>query len=309
MASLFLVLLNKVLLYFYTGLLKLIKVMTMTVSGLFTQIYKDLAHNEIGLPSIPGTALKLRKAFANSALNIEQMAQIIQSDVGASAYLLQMANGPLYRTRMPAQDIGGAIRRLGIPVSRNLVMAYSLKQLFVADNPYVKQQLELVWKRSTHMAAIASSLSKKISAVSSDRSLLAALFQDVGSLPLLQKMSKSHNEGLNAPMVAMALERYTPKVGVIIAKKWGLDDDFVNVIQNRLNWKYDSGEQIDLTDIVGISRLLSQIGNKDFQWPAFNETPCLKKYGCNGLTPEISMQVLSEAKNDILATQKILSGS
>ena len=83
-------------------------------------------------------AMKLRQAIQRDSYTIDTLARIVQADATASAYLLNIANSPLYLTRVKADDIGSAIRILGVPTLSNLVTAYTLKNMVVSKNKMIK---------------------------------------------------------------------------------------------------------------------------------------------------------------------------
>ena len=279
----------------------------MTFSGLFTKIFLDIVNDRVNLPSLPDIAIRLRKALANEDYTIDVLARIIQTDASVSAYLLNVANSSLYRTRAKATDIPSAIRIMGVSAVRNLVTAYSLRSIAVFKKIAIKKQLDRHWKKSAYQAAIAHAVAKLIKSVDPERALLAGLLQAVGALPVLMKLDESRLDSPSDQQIEAALDIYSGKVGVLLAQKWELDDELVAVIKNGGNLAYDGGAEIDLVDVVNIARLLSQIGSGKINWPRLEDSPCLQKFSDDGLTLPASMRLLKEAQEDINELKSILA--
>ena len=278
------------------------------ISGLFTKIYQDIINDRVSLPHLPDIAIKLRKAIAGNNYTIDTLARVILTDANVCAYLLNIVNSPIYKTRAEATDIQAVIRIMGVSSVRNLVTVYALRSMANSQNHFMKKHLNIHWKKSAYQAAIAHALAKKFQGIDTERALLAGLLQSVGGLPVLMKIEESMQEVPTDEEVDTALDAYSGKVGNLLAQKWGLDEELQLVIKNRGNLAYSSGDEIDLVDVVNIARLLSQIGSHNIHWPKIEETPCLQKYNSEGLTLKDSLLLLKEARDDINRVKKFLTG-
>lgn len=279
----------------------------MSISGLFTKIYRDIINDQVSLIRLPDVVNRLRKALSDQDITIDTLARVIQTDVGASAYLLNIANSPAYRTRVKASDIQSAIRMMGIPNFSNLITVYAVRSMVNSKDPTALKFMKSHWQRSAYRAAIANAIAKLTNGVNPDKALLAGLLQNVGALPILTRLQSDQMEGLSADEIDLALETYAGKVGVVLAQKWELDEEFKAVIKNARNLAYDGGDKTDLVDVVNIAQLLSQIGDPGTKWPRLEETPCLMKFGEDGLTMETSLSLLKQAQEDINEIKQVLS--
>lgn len=279
----------------------------MSISGIFTRIYRDIINDQVNLIRLPDVVLRLRKALAAQDFTIETLARVIQTDVGASAYLLNIANSPTYRTRVAASDIQSAIRMMGIPAFNSLLTVYAVRSLVHSKNPTTLKFLKAHWQRSAYRAAIASAIARQTDRVDSDKAMLAGLLQDVGALPILMQLQGDQLDSLTDDDIELALHTYAGKVGNVLARQWELDEDFVAVIKNAGNLAYDGGAVTDLVDIVNIAQLLSRIGDRNIEWPRLEDTPCLMKFGETGLTLETSLSLLKQAREDINEIRQMLA--
>jgi HD-like signal output (HDOD) protein len=67
-----------------------------------------------------------RELSTRRQIRQDSVATIIKSDLGATTYLLQVANSPLYAGAAPVRQVEQAIARLGINSTRHLVMAHAV---------------------------------------------------------------------------------------------------------------------------------------------------------------------------------------
>ena len=285
----------------------------MSVSGLFTRIYHDLVNDRISLVRLPDVVIRLRRAMARRDLDIDTLARVIQTDVGATAYLLSIANSAAYRTRVRASDVQAAIRMMGIPAFNRLVTVYAVRSMVDCKHAPTLAFLKSHWHRSANRAAIACAIAKQTPGVDADKAMLAGLLQDVGALPILMQLQGAKSSTADAPEtgaaaeVELALRAYTGKVSNLLARKWELDPDLQAVIRNADNLAYDGGAETDLVDVVNIAQLLSRVRDRDSKWPRLEDCPCLRKFGESGLTLETSLSLLQQAREDINEVRQALS--
>ena len=280
----------------------------MSNSGLFTRIYRDIVNDQVSLIRLPDLMIRLRKVLSRHNMTFDMLARVIQTDVGASAYLLNIANSPAYKTRVKANDIQSAIRIIGVSNFSNLVTAYAVRSLVKSNHTATMNFLKVHWQRSAYRAAIAHAIAKLTDQVDADKALLAGLLQDVGAIPILMKLQDDQLKSLTDEEINDALENYSSKVGIVLAKKWELDEELASVIRNAKNLSYDGGDKTDLVDVVIIAKLLSQISDRETKWPRMEETPCLRKFGTEGLTIETSFSLLKQAREDIHQVRRALAG-
>ena len=190
-----------------------------TNSGLFTRIYQDILRDQVSLPHLPDITIKLRKALSNDNYSIDTITRIIQTDVSSSAYLLNIANSALYKTRASPSDIQSAIRIMGISSVRNLINAHALKSITLTDKTTTKKYLNAHWQRSAYLAAIANAIARMCNNIDPDLALLAGLLSGVGALPILMKLDENDLLNLTDQDIQAALNTYTSKVGIILARK------------------------------------------------------------------------------------------
>ena len=258
---------------------------------------------------MPDVVLRLQSLIGDENCTIETLGRALQIDVGLSAYLINVANSPVYRTRVKAEDVESALRMIGISAFSTLLNSYALQLVFDKQQLKARPLLQDTWKTSGYRAAIAAAIGRQVRGIDENRALLAGLLQDIGSLIVLMKLPAEKLAALPSVSSLPEIEEYSAKVGVLIASKWLLDEELTDVIRYSGNYAHVGRTPIDLVDVANMARLLSQIGYHEVQWPRLDEAPCLARLSDLGLTIDDAMALINEAKEDIRAISRVLVGS
>src|SRR5699024_10873415 len=106
-------------------------------------------------------------------------------DPALSARILRVANSPLLRARREIEGLRGAVARLGIDYTCNLVTSLAMQQLFQATSDAIDQRLRQAWSRATEIAGIAHALARHYTSLRPDQATLAGIVHRIGVLPIL----------------------------------------------------------------------------------------------------------------------------
>lgn len=138
--------------------------------------------------------------------------------------------------------------------------------------------------------------------------LLAGLICDIGSIPFLSFAANLPGDYFTESDIELALPYVKGPVGYKILLDWGFSEEFLKVPVYSNDWYQNSSEELNLTDIVVLSRLHSKIGQPGMpELPAITSIPAAGKLKNFSLSPELSLNILSEAKQQINDTMKIFS--
>ena len=275
------------------------------IDGIYYPVYRKVISGEARLPSLPDVAFKVRRAVAKENVTVKDIAKIVQTDPPLVMRLILCANSPLYRSRRPSVNVSDAIRRIGLQATRNLVYSHSLSSLFKFRSPVLREMSNELWKESIKTASIASVLAVYSHGVSADKALLAGLVQDIGALPLLAELSENYPDiSKDKREVRRVLNNYKRKVGYHLLTKWEFDNELLDVVKTRNQWLRKGGEKIDLSDILLLARWHSYVGTSVLgRLPRVLDMPAYQKFPVNKLSPEQSLQVLDDARDQ---QQKIM---
>ncbi|MDD5579977.1 MAG: HDOD domain-containing protein [Methylobacter sp.] len=268
----------------------------------FSQHYTS---EELELPSLPDIALRLRKAMQQD-IGIAEAVKIIQLDPVISAKLIEVANCALYVSAIPAKSCFAAVSRIGLNATRNLVIGLSINHIFKSNSPLIKKYLDKIWKQSLYISTLSYVLAAVTKQANPEEALLAGLICDIGAVPFLNFAANLPKDYYSESDIALVLPHVKGPIGYKILLEWGFSEEFINIPVFSEDWYQNSSEKLSLTDIVVLSRLHSKIGQADMsELPAITSIPAASKLKNFSLSPEHSLNLLHEAKqqiNDALKT-------
>jgi len=275
---------------------------------LLEQIENAIKKEEVKLPAMPDIAMKIRDAFKDEQYDIMKIAHIVQAEAGLAAYILKVANSPLHRGPIPIKTAKHAVCRLGQHSVQSIVLTYTLRAMFQTDSPQLKVLLRKQWEQSTSLAAISALLATRCDDFDPDQALLGGLLQDIGCLPLLDWLSKNHDATQDLDAVYKNLtDNYAAAVGELILLNWQFDQELIDVVKARGDWTRSSDAEVDITDIVTIARHHQHMGRGELNTcPNITDIPAYHKLPFQQLTPDQSLHILEEAKEEIEEIRQML---
>jgi HD-like signal output (HDOD) protein len=273
------------------------------ISG-FLQHYNN---EELNIPSLPDVAIKIRNAIQNDA-GVADIVKIIQYDPVFSAKLIGLANCPLYRGATPVKSCLEAVTRIGLNATRNLVISLSINRIFKTDSPIIKKYLDEIWKESLSISIISYILATITKQVNPEEALLAGLISNIGTVPFLSFTANFPQKYCTESDIILALPYIKGPVGYKILRDWGFVEEYLEIPLYADDWYQNNSEKLNLTDIVVLSRLHYKIGQKKTsELPVISSIPAASKLKNFSLSPEFSLNILHEAKQQINEAMKAFS--
>ena len=277
------------------------------VSGLFAQVYREILADNAQLPSMPDVAIRIRAAMQQPNYTVDTVARVVQADPGTSAYLLSVANSPMYAPVNPIQRVDHAISRLGAETTRNLVTVHALRAMFTTRSEVLAKIMRMTWVRSAKLAALSAIIAKHCPGFAPDQAMLGGLLQDIGVLPLLMALERQQRKIKHPEKIVASVEAFSGKVGAVLLKHWGFEEDFIEVPRSRGDWLRNSSTLLELADIVLIARLHTIVGTGLFQsLPPIPEIPAVQKLPAGTLGPNQSLDFLKEAEQEVKELMAVL---
>jgi len=260
------------------------------------------------IPSLPNVAIKLREAIQKD-IGIHEAVKIINLDSVISSRLIQIVNSPMYRSASAISSSLDAVSRLGLNATRNLVTSICMKNLFRSTNKEINLKIHGLWKRSIHVSSISYTLATLAKSVSPDEALLAGLTHNIGAIPILifaDGLTDSEYSAEDLDRTIFALQGI---IGSLVLKSWEFPTYMQETPKNIEQWYGNEDGELDLSDIVLLAKFHSYIGTKQMQkLPPIHTLPAFQKLGDNQLTPDMSLQMLEDAKQKIAETMSIFKG-
>lgn len=282
---------------------------------LFHDIFRDLEGDRLVLPSLPDIILRLRRLI-NDDCDIKRLTTLVTTEPALTAMLMKVANSAIFHSLKEITTVEDAIKRVGIKTLQNFVMGYAMRNLFKTKSTYLKKQLQKLWTHSTEVAAISYVLCKKTGLLNPEHAMLLGLLHDIGMLPII-KYSENYPEiANNEAYLNDTIRKLHGEIGAIILKKWNFTQDFVEIATGADEWKRDPAPEADYCDIVLVAQLLSFMGKRlevdtppvdDRPLPNLTDIPAYRKLGLDDYTPENSIQLIHDAKDEIAEALHLLA--
>lgn len=282
---------------------------------LFQAVQRDLEHDRLALPMLPDIVLRYRN-IVNGDADVRRIKALIQTDPALTALLMKVANSVVYRATKPIGTIEDAIVRIGLTALQNFVIGFAMRKLFKTKSPHIKKQMENLWAHSTEVAAIAYVLAKKLGKFNPDHAMLLGLLHDIGTLPVLSYAENFPEIATDAQELAATIKELHGDVGELIMTKWNFPDDFTRVAKGADDWSRDHPGDADYCDLVLIAQLFSFMGKHvghdappfDARvLPELTTLPAYRKLGLGELSPENSITLLQNAKEEIAQAMHLVT--
>jgi len=272
---------------------------TLRKSNLFHGFCNAIRRDELHVPTLPDVALRLRSAMQQD-ISIADVVKIVNLDPVIASKLIQVANSPLYRTVKPIAKLHDAINRLGLKATQNLVTSISLHNLFRSKSRLLNNRIQQLWRQSIQVASLSYTLAGLTSTVNPDEALLAGLVHNIGALPIITYAESLPENAYTELELDETFSVLQAMVGVIILKKWNFPENLLQIPAQTDNWYCDDQPNLQLSDIVLLARFHAQLGGTQKQkLPPLNTLPAYIKLGDKSLTPDMSLQALQDAKQQI----------
>ena len=275
---------------------------------LFAAIYKDLADDNLIIPTLPKIAVAVRKAI-ESDVQVRKIELLIQADPALATLLIKTANSALYRTRNTASTIEQAIMRMGLRTVKNLVTGYSLKHLFNTEHKAIKRRMKELWVHSTEVAAVSFVLAKHLRKFDPEQALLMGLLHNVGVLPILSYAERYPEIADDETKLDATVDLLKAEVGAIILSDWQFSQDFITLAKESANWFRDAPGHADYTDLVLVAKLHTYIGREHHKkdLPQLYEIPAFHKLGLDQDAPNKGLSIIADANEQINEVRSLLA--
>lgn len=275
---------------------------------IYKQLLKDLSNNRLQLPSVPDVAIKIRQSLHDEKCNFKHIANIIASDPAITTKIIKTANSALYRSIHKIDDCQMAVTRLGTKVTSQLVTSFSMKELFTTKNKALKKKMMATWKHSREVAALSFVLAKITPGFNPEHALLAGLLHDIGAIPIISYADKHPEIMDNEEDFDTLIQQLKGEVGAAILSKWSFSEDLIITAREAEHWLRQPGEKPEYCDIIIVAQLHALVGQaKAGSHPSLDEVPAFTKLALGQLTPELSIKVLEQAKEQIEETINLLA--
>lgn len=271
-------------------------------------VNQALQNDRIQLPSLPAIALKAIQTIDREDVDVPEVAKLVLTDPAIAAKLIRAANSAVFYGRGEVQTCERAVMRLGLRSTRQLVVAFALREVFNVKAPALRSRMEALWQRSTHVAAVALVLSRKLRRFNADEAQLAGLLHRIGVVPVLNYAASNPSLAEDADRLDYIAEELCPVLSERMLKAWNFPEELITVARDAGLWWRDPAPEPELADLVLIAEYVSFMHTPRFsELPPLVRLPAFRKATGDKLGPDELMAVMEEAEQEIAELRSLLS--
>jgi HD-like signal output (HDOD) protein/CheY-like chemotaxis protein len=266
---------------------------------LFDQIQDKLRAGMLNLPSFPSIPLKFRRLMKQGAPS-SAIADLLKQDIAISSKLIRMSNSVFYRGRQLNNTIEGAIGRLGLTATEQLVNVLCSRTMFKFRREQYRTRFEKLWTHSLACAYAAEIVAAHKGFAFLGEAFHMGLFHDVGRLGLLQIISDLsenafYNEKIDAQSIEETLDLHHPRFGAGILNKWGFQKDYAAIAQ----WHHEPQSVPDDFPALMVVHLANYIAASVGYGSSEKETPVDSNAVVSALVLKITEPTIQEIQDQV----------
>jgi len=286
-----------------------IKKATYQSNALYKRVHTDLISNKLKFPNFQQISTQITKLLQSKDTDLEYVSSIIQQDPVLTAKLIKAANGPLYYGQKALDTCKDAVIRIGVVPAKSISVGFLLNEQlqFKLHNHELQQRVDNIRAHCSEVAAVSYVIARLLKGFSPERAMLAGLIHDIGAFPILY-YAEQHPELINGlEHIDETIRQLSGELGALLLEKWNFPDKMISVAREADIWQRDNNAKPDYCDIVLVAQAYSFIGKKEAKlMPKLQQIPALKKLRLDKLTPQHSIKLLDQAKNEIAKAKALL---
>jgi len=192
----------------------------------FDDIVEAMANNTITLAISRESATKLSDSYTRVA-SIPELADVIQSDAGLAAHIVNAANRVESGTNESTSSIRGAITRLGVKETRRNIAALLESNSITTGNDVIAQRLVRYIQRTSLSASIVQVLTREVAHLKPDVAILVALTADIGELAVLSYANKYPEKFTDNDSLSSVIRNLRGFVSGWLLDAWNFPHEFL----------------------------------------------------------------------------------
>ena len=268
-------------------------------SQLFQAIYQNYTQETLALSIFPRVIDVITRAMTRN-INERQAARIIETDAVLAAKLISVANSPLFLGAGVVCTVTDAVNQLGLKATRNLVQNTCLHHVLTSSNLPFVERVQQANAESLLVSGLCFALANWSKTVDPKLAITAGLLSNIGIMPFAHYVDKFPNQLYDQDEIDKGWPMVRGFMGSFVLEKLGLPKELSQIPTVSEDWMYDSGDTLDLADLVIISRLIVHMNNLEVKGlPPLDKIPAIQKLGGKGLSAELSDMLQQTAKKRI----------
>lgn len=249
-------------------------------------VFADFEFGTLRLPTMPRVAFLIRERAEDPNVNLQEIAEIAQSDGAIAGRLLHVANSVAFAGGPRHRTVLAAVQRLGLKTTQSLVLSLALREVFAFDSPLVKHEALRAWRFSVAVSAAAYAVADA-SGLDGQIAIMAGLVHQIGQVPILAA-TEQHGIPIEPPTLKALLDRLVKPATFQVLGHWGLDSTALDAARHWDNWNRRHAGPGDYGDVIQLAaRFYLEKNHMDDALPALEALPAVSALGLNTAPEEL----------------------
>ena len=218
------------------------------------------------LPPLPTVVSKSLEMLSDPEIPLEEIEAVISQDQALVATLIKVGNSALYGGMQKVTSLHQVLARLGIKITRNLILSASTRSYFHKNRKGMRMWGQFLWRHAVESALAARRIAKTINYPDPEEAFIGGLVHDIGKLTMLMLFPESYREILKVRKVNQVNHKTAEiqvvgydheQVGRLLMNCWNMPDS-ARACAEFHHRCHESGAYGLLTAIVAYADYLSR---------------------------------------------------
>lgn len=195
------------------------------------------------LPGPPDTYLKLEEVLNSAYSSLNDVAAVVEKDIGVTAKLLQIVNSAQFGIARQIVSPTEAVQLVGVEVVRGLVLGLQAFSVY-KSNPAKKAPPANLWDHSLRVALTARRIAQAegLSHEACEKAFLGGLLHDIGKIVIIANVPEEYSEvatfarNYRIPSHDAEMRRFGAthaQIGAYLLALWGIQEDVVKLVEHH----------------------------------------------------------------------------
>jgi HD-like signal output (HDOD) protein len=261
------------------------------------QIENELKEGRLSFPTALDVSLRIKRLADNPDSSLDEIAGVVRAEPVLSAKAVRMANAVAMNPYgPPINNVGDAVRRIGLAALRCLAFAVSAEQL---AQDHRSKAMRLVasglWMHSVDVSAWSFALARQLKVVNPDTAMFGGIMIDIGQFFLVARAADYPALENNMDRFAEFVSTWNEPVGRAILEVFELPETILDAFQYEDPYG-GAWPPADLADLIFIASLAAETPNPFDTLLGIGRRPALLDTTTMGVDREGLKELLESAR-------------